>query len=247
MTKVLEGKVAIVTGSSRGIGRTIAEHLVISGAKVVINYVSSSDQADDAVKTIKNKGGEAIAIQADLTNMSELEGLFSKTISTFGKLDILVNNAGLMNNKPLSQVTEEDFDRAFDVNIKATYFACQQAMKHMEEGGHIINMSTSVTGQMFPTYSVYAGAKGAVEQITRQLAKEFAAKQISINAIAPGPTDTKLFRVGKSEEQIQGLKNMVGYGRLGTPEDTAKVISLLVNDDARWITGQTIRSNGGFI
>jgi len=247
MTKVLEGKVAIVTGSSRGIGRTIAEHLVYLGAKVVINYVSSSDQADDAVKTIKNKGGEAVAVQADLTKMDELERLFSKTISVFGKLDILINNAGLMNNKPLLEVTEEDFDRAFDVNIKATYFSCQQAMKHMEEGGHIINMSTSVTGQMFPTYSVYAGAKGAVEQITRQLAKEFASKQISINAIAPGPTDTELFRVGKSEEQIQGLRNMVGYGRLGTPEDTAKVISLLVNDNAQWITGQTIRSNGGFI
>ncbi|EHS54772.1 SDR family oxidoreductase [Paenibacillus kribbensis] len=245
--KHLDGKTAIVTGSSRGIGRVIAEQLAELGAHVVINYASSPDKAQQVVEGIIQKGGKAIAIHADLGKMSDIEALFTNTIAEFGRLDILVNNAGLMITKPLTDVTEADFDKQFALNVKGTFFACQQAMKHMENYGRIVNLSTSVIGQMFPAYSVYAGTKGAVEQFTRQLAKEFGNKHITINAVAPGPVNTELFQVGKTEQQIEGMKKMNAFGRLGEPEDIADVIEFLVSAKSQWVTGQTIRVNGGFI
>ena len=205
MTKGLMGKVAIVTGASRGIGREIAERLAENGAKVVVNYASSPAKAEEVVGRIKQGGGEARAIQADISQVAEIERLFRETIEAYGGIDILVNNAGIMTTKPIAAMTEEDFDQQFAINVKGTYFAIQQAFRHMNSGGRIINFSTSVAGQMFPTYSVYAGTKGAVEQFTRQLAKEFGPKGITINAVAPGPINTELFTVGKSEEQIAGL------------------------------------------
>ncbi|MEC0181278.1 SDR family oxidoreductase [Paenibacillus peoriae] len=245
--KHLDGKTAIVTGSSRGIGRVIAEQLAELGARVVINYASSPDKARQVVEGIIQKGGKAIAIHADLGKMSDIEALFTNTIAEFGRLDILVNNAGLMITKPLADVTEADFDKQFALNVKGTFFACQQAMKHMENYGRIVNLSTSVIGQMFPAYSVYAGTKGAVEQFTRQLAKEFGNKHITINAVAPGPVNTELFQIGKTEQQIEGIKKMNAFGRLGEPEDIADVIEFLVSAKSQWVTGQTIRVNGGFI
>ncbi|WP_342416026.1 SDR family oxidoreductase [Paenibacillus sp. FSL R10-2782] len=245
--KHLDGKTAIITGSSRGIGRAIAEQLADLGANVVINYASSPDKAQEVVKGIIQKGGKAIALHADLGKMSDIEALFTNTITEFGKVDILVNNAGLMITKPLVDVTEADFDKQFALNVKGTFFACQQAMKHMENYGRIVNISTSVIGQMFPSYSVYAGTKGAVEQFTRQLAKEFGSKQITINAVAPGPVNTELFQAGKTEQQIEGMKKMNAMGRLGEPEDIADVIEFLVSAKSQWVTGQTIRVNGGFI
>ncbi|WP_445506147.1 SDR family oxidoreductase [Niallia sp. 03190] len=247
MTTNLSGKVAIVTGSSRGIGKAIAEQLASLGAKVVVNYSSSRKKADEVVKSIQEKGGEAIALKADIGNISDLENLFAGTIRAFGKLDILVNNAGLMVNKPLLEVTEADFDQHFAINAKGTFFACQLAMKHMEKEGRIVNLSTSVNGQMIPSYSVYAGTKGAVEQFTRQLAKEFGPKQITINAVAPGPVNTELFTFGKSEQQIEGIKKLNAFNRIGEPEDITDVIAFLVSKQSQWITGQTIRVNGGFI
>jgi len=173
--------------------------------------------------------------------------LFTKTIDEFSKVDILINNAGLMITKPLLEVTEDDFDKQFAVNVKGTFFACQQALKHMENNGRIVNFSTSVAGQMFPAYSAYAGTKGAVEQFTRQLAKEFGSKQITINAVAPGPVNTELFKIGKTEQQIDAMKKMNAFGRIGEPEDIANVIEFLVSDKSQWVTGQTLRVNGGFI
>lgn len=245
--QALSGKVAIITGSSRGIGRKVAEQLAGLGADVVINYSSSPEKAAEVVEGIRSKGGSATAIQADLSKLEDVERLFAETVSAFGQVDILVNNAGLMITKPIADVTEADFDKQFAVNVKGTFFACQQAFKVMENHGRIINFSTSVTGQMFPAYSVYAGTKGAVEQFTRQLAKEFGSKQITINAIAPGPVNTELFTVGKSEQQIEGIKQMNAFGRLGEPEDIANVIEFLVSAQAQWVTGQTLRVNGGFI
>ncbi|MBE0339841.1 SDR family oxidoreductase [Paenibacillus sp. 28ISP30-2] len=243
----LNGKTAIITGSSRGIGRVIAKQLADLGANVVINYASSPDKAEEVVEGIIQKGGKAIALHADLGKMSDIEALFTNTIAEFGKVDILVNNAGLMITKPLAEVTESDFDKQFALNVKGTFFACQQAMKYMENCGRIVNLSTSVIGQMFPTYSVYAGTKGAVEQFTRQLAKEFGSKQITINAVAPGPVNTELFQAGKTEQQIEVMKKMNAMGRLGEPEDIADVIEFLVSAKSQWVTGQTIRVNGGFI
>lgn len=242
----LNEKVAIVTGASRGIGRQIAIQLAQSGAKVVVNYAASPGKADEVVTTIEQSGGEAIAIRADVSKVSEVEALFSETLERLGRLDILVNNAGIMECKAIADVTEEMFDRHFAVNVKGTYFACQQAMKHMAKGGTIINFSTSVSGAMLPTYSVYAATKGAVEQLTRQLAKEFGPKNIIINCIAPGQVSTELFLTGKSEELVDSFRRMNAFGRLGEPDDIANAIELLVSDKARWITGQTIRVNGGF-
>ncbi|MBD8839759.1 MULTISPECIES: SDR family oxidoreductase [unclassified Paenibacillus] len=243
----LSGKVALVTGSSRGIGRAIAEQLAELGADVVINYASRPDKAEETAEIVRQKGVRAITVQADLARKEDVERLFSQTISELGKVDILINNAGIMKTTPLAEVTEEEFDQQFAINVKGTFFACQQALKHMEDRGRIVNFSTSVTGQMFPNYSVYAGTKGAVEQITRQLAKEFGSKQITINAVAPGPVNTELFSVGKTEQQLEGIRKMNAFGRLGEPEDIASVISFLVGTDSQWVTGQTIRVNGGFI
>jgi len=245
--KFLEGKVAIVTGASRGIGRVVAEKLADLGAKVVINYSSNLPKATEVMAGIIAKGGQAIAIHANISKLSDVEGLFAKTIEKFDKVDILINNAGLMILKPLLDVTEEEFDKQFAVNVKGTFFACQQAMKYMENNGRIVNFSTSVAGQMFPAYSVYAGTKGAIEQFTRQLAKEFGPKKITINAVAPGPVNTELFNIGKTEQQIEGMKKMNAFGRIGEPDDIANVIEFLVSDKAQWVTGQTLRVNGGFI
>jgi len=245
--KKLTGKVAIVTGSSRGIGRAIAEQLAELGADVVINYASSPDKAEQVADIARQKGVRAITVQADLARKEDVEHLFSETISQLGKVDILINNAGIMKTTPLADVTEEEFDQQFAINVKGTFFACQQALKHMKDQGRIVNFSTSVNGQMFPGYSVYAGTKGAVEQITRQLAKEFGSKQITINAVAPGPVNTELFSVGKTDQQLEGLRKMNAFGRLGEPEDIAKVISFLVSEESQWVTGQTLRANGGFI
>ncbi|WFB58853.1 SDR family oxidoreductase [Paenibacillus sp. BR1-192] len=247
MTKGLSGKVAIVTGASRGIGREIAERLAENGAKVVVNYASSPAKAEEVVGLIKQGGGEARAIQADISQVAEVERLFRETIEAYGGIDILVNNAGIMTTKPIAAMTEEDFDQQFAINVKGTYFAIQQAFHHMNSGGRIINFSTSVAGQMFPTYSVYAGTKGAVEQFTRQLAKEFGPKGITINAVAPGPVNTELFTVGKSGEQIAGIVKMNAFGRLGEPDDIAGVVLFLASEESKWITGQTLRVNGGFV
>jgi 3-oxoacyl-[acyl-carrier protein] reductase len=242
----LNGKVAIVTGASRGIGRQVAIQLAQSGAKVAVNYSSSKGKAEEIVRTIEQFGGQAAAIQADVSKVIEVEKLFSETLERFGRVDILVNNAGTMENNPIADVTEDIFDHHFTLNVKGTYFACQQAMKHMAQGGTIINFSTSVSGAMLPTYSVYAATKGAVEQLTRQLAKEFGPKDIVINCIAPGQVSTEMFLNGKSPELVDSFRRMNAFGRLGEPEDIANAIELLVSDKARWITGQTIRVNGGF-
>lgn len=243
----LTGKVALVTGSSRGIGRNIAEELALQGAKVIINYAGNSEKAIAVVAAIKRQGGEATAIQADISQVVEVERLFQRAMEAYGKIDILVNNAGIMITKLVTAVTEEDFDRIFAVNVKSTYFACQQAARHMATNGRIINFSTSVAGLMFPAYSIYAGTKGAVEQFTRQLAKEFGPRGITINAVAPGPVNTELFTVGKTKEQIETLTTMNAFGRLGETADIAKVVLWLAGQEAQWITGQTIRVNGGFI
>ncbi|MBJ9987738.1 MULTISPECIES: SDR family oxidoreductase [Paenibacillus] len=242
----LNGKVAIVTGASRGIGRQIALQLADAGAKVVVNYSSNEAKAVEVVQAIEQAGGEAAAIRANVGRLNEVEALFTETLERFGRLDILVNNAGIMGVVPIAEVTEDMYDQHFDINVKGTFFACQQANLHMAQGGTIINFSTSIAGAMLPGYSIYAATKGAVEQITRQLAKEFGPKGITINTIAPGQVATDLFLNGKSEELIDSYRRMNAFGRLGEVEDIANAVELLVSDKARWITGQTIRVNGGF-
>jgi 3-oxoacyl-[acyl-carrier protein] reductase len=212
-----------------------------------VNFAGSADKAEEVVAGIRRDGGDAIAVQADISRVAEVEKLFAQTLEAYGRVDILVNNAGLMITKTIAAMTEDDFDRLFAVNVKGTYFAIQQAAKHMSNGGRIINFSTSVVGSMFPGYSAYAGTKGAVEQFTRQLAKEFGPKGITINAIAPGPVNTELFTVGKTEEQIDAIIRMNSLGRLGEPDDIVGSVLFIAGEEARWITGQTIRVNGGYV
>ncbi|QAS70289.1 SDR family oxidoreductase [Oenococcus sicerae] len=242
-------KTAIVTGASRGIGRQIALTLARDGFNIVVNYNGNAKAADDVVKEIEQLDGsvDAFAVQANVSQVADTAKLFDTAIAHFGHVDVLVNNAGLMITEPISKVTEDSFDKQFLVNVKGTYFMLKNAFEKLADNGSIINISTSVNGQMFPTYSVYAGTKGAVEQFTRQLAKEFGAKKINLNAIAPGPTGTELFLKGKSQAQIDGLASMNAFNRLGTPEDIAQAVQLLLSPQAKWINGQTIRVNGGFI
>jgi 3-oxoacyl-[acyl-carrier protein] reductase len=241
----LNGKVALVTGSSRGIGRAIAQRLSIDGASVVVNYAGNADKAHEVVSTIESQGGKAIALQADVSKTADIHHLFDQAIEHFGKVDILVNNAGTTFYKPIAEVTEEDFDKIFAINVKGTFFACQQAAQRLASGGRIINFSTTVTALMLPTYGTYAATKGAVEQITRVLAKELGGRGITVNVVSPGPTDTELFKADKTEEQINRFAQMAALGRLGEVQDIADVVAFLASEDARWITGQNIRINGG--
>ncbi|MNB94705.1 Glucose 1-dehydrogenase 2 [compost metagenome] len=247
MIQDLQGKVAIITGASRGIGRNVAERLAAQGAAVIINYSSSPELAEEAVQRIQQQGSRAAAVQADISKPDQIARLYLEAKDIFGKIDIVVNNAGIMINSLIGDATEAQFDKQFAINVKGTYFSCQQAFLHLEQGGRIINFSTSVNGQMFPAYSIYAGTKGAVEQFTRQLAKEFGVKGITINAVAPGPVATELFLEGKSEAQLEGLKKANAFGRLGEPEDIAGAVSFFAGEQSAWITGQTLRVNGGFI
>ncbi|MCR8658989.1 SDR family oxidoreductase [Paenibacillus endoradicis] len=247
MTYSFEDKVVIVTGATRGIGRKIAERFAELGAKVVVNYTHNEALAGEVVEGIKRNGGNAFDIRADISQVNEITHLFEKTIKIYKKIDILINNAGIMITKPILDITEDDYDRLFAVNAKGTFFCCQQANKYMNTGGRIINFSTSVVGTMFPGYSAYAGTKGAVEQFTRQLAKEFGSKGITINSIAPGPINTELFNDGKSAEQIQAIVKMNSFNRLGETDDVVDSVLFLASEESRWISGQTIRVNGGFV
>ncbi|MDA3901966.1 MAG: SDR family oxidoreductase [Desulfuromusa sp.] len=245
MEKCLTGKTVLVTGASRGIGRAIALKLGQMGAAVVVNYMNSSAAAEEVVEQIVADGGKALAIQADMADPAAIEKLFDQAIGEFGQLDILINNAGVAIYKAIAEVSEDDYEQQFSLNVKGLLFSCQQAARKLADGGRIVNISTSVTKMMLPNYGLYAASKGAVEQLTKVLAKELGPRGITVNAISPGPTDTELFREGKTEEQIRQMGAMAAFNRIGTPEDIAGAVALLASADAGWISGQDICANGG--
>jgi 3-oxoacyl-[acyl-carrier protein] reductase len=243
----LKGKTAIVTGAGRGIGAEIAQRLAKEGARVVVNYSLSSEAALNVVRAIEKEGATATAVVADVSKVSDVVRLFDETEKAYGPADILINNAGVILYKPIAEVTEKEFDDLFAINVKGTFFGCQQAARRLRSGGSIVNFSSSTTALMLPTYGTYVATKGAVEQLTHVLAKELGARKIRVNIVSPGPVETELFLTGKSEADIARNAAMNAFGRLGKPEDIAKAVLFLVSDQAGWITGQNIRANGGLI
>lgn len=240
-------KVAIVTGSSRGIGAAIAERLAHDGFAVVVNYSGNAAPAHALVDKITQQGGSALAVQADISDSAAVRQLFKTTLDTFGGVDVLVNNAGIMALAPLGDTDDATFDRLLAINVKGTFNTLREATRHLRDGGRIINFSSSVTALLQPTYSIYAATKAAVEAMTSVLAKELRGRNITINAVAPGPTATDLFLNGKPQEVIDRLAKLAPLERLGEPADIAAVVSFLSGPDGAWINGQTLRANGGII
>ena len=244
----LNGKVAVVTGASKGIGADIAKQFAAEGAAVVVNYASSKEGADRVVDEITKRGGKAVAVQANVAMKAEVERLFSAAKKAFGKIDILVNNAGVYEFSSLEQITEEQFHKHFDVNVLGLLLATQEAVKQFDSaGGSIINISSAVTSLTPPSSSVYTGTKGAVDAITRTLAKELGSRNIRVNAINPGMIETEgVIAAGFNEGEFRkGVEAQTPLGRIGQPEDIAPTAVFLASSDARYITGETLRVAGG--
>jgi 3-oxoacyl-[acyl-carrier protein] reductase len=243
----LSGKVAVVTGASKGIGASIAEHLAAAGASVVVNYGSSKSGAEAVVSRISEKGGKAIAIQADVSKLEDIKRLFSETETAFGKLDVLVNNAGIYEFLPLEAITPEHFHKQFDLNVLGLLLTTQEAVKHMGAGGSIINIS-SITGRMpVSPASVYSATKAAVDALTVTLSQELGARKIRVNSLNPGMVETEGLQAGGLAEGDfrKMLEAQTPLGRIAQPEDVARAAVFFASDDAGWVTGQSLILSGG--
>ncbi len=244
----LTGKVAVVTGASKGIGAGIAKELAAQGAKVVVNYASSKEGADKVVAAIKKAGGEAVAIGGSVAKAAEIDNLFAETKKAYGKVDVLVNNAGVYQFAPLEAITEESIAQMYGTNVTGLLLATKAVVALFPaEGGSVINIGSVASDQTPPMSVVYSGTKGAVDAITRVLAKELGPKKIRVNAVNPGPVVTEGFKsagVEGSDFEKQMLQS-TPLGRLGTPDDVAGVVAFLASDDARWISGSLIQVAGG--
>jgi 3-oxoacyl-[acyl-carrier protein] reductase len=237
--------VAVVTGGSRGIGRETAERLAADGYAVVVNYAGNEAEADKTVAAITEAGGEAIAVRADVADETEVAALFDATESAFGGVDVVVHAAGVMVLAPLVDLDLDALDRMHRTNIRGTFVVDQQAARRLRAGGALINFSSSVLALAIPGYSAYAATKGAVEAMTLIVARELRGRDVTVNAVAPGPTATALFLDGKDEETIARMAAQPPLERLGTPRDIAEVVSFLAGPAGRWVNGQVLRANGG--
>jgi 3-oxoacyl-[acyl-carrier protein] reductase len=239
-------KTAIVTGASRGIGREIALRLAADGFAVVVNYAGSAAHAEGAASEIKSAGGKAITIKANVSNESEVAHLFEQTKATLGQIDVVVHNAGIMLLSPIVKNDIDQFDKVISTNLRGTFLVFAKAAQHVEDGGRIIALSSSVLAKSFPGYGAYIASKAGVEGLVRVLANELRGRRVTVNAVAPGPVGTELFLADKTPEQITQLSKVAPLERLGEPIDVARVVSFLAGPDGGWINAQVVRANGGF-
>jgi 3-oxoacyl-[acyl-carrier protein] reductase len=248
MSLQLEGKVAIVTGASKGIGAGIAKDLAAAGAKVVVNYASDKAGADNAVAHITAGGGQAIAVQGSVSNPDDVQRLFDEAVKAYGKIDILVNNAGVYNWSALEEITREDYDRQFNTNVYGPILTAQHAIKHFpESGGSIINISSVVGQNPFANSTIYSATKGALDTITKALSKELGPKNIRVNVVAPGLTETEGTQSNgfSGSDFEQSIVAITPLGRVAQPNDIATAVTFLASDASAWITGQVINVSGG--
>jgi 3-oxoacyl-[acyl-carrier protein] reductase len=240
-------KVAIVTGASRGIGAAIAERMAADGYTVVVNYAGGAAEAEALVGKIEAAGGRAIPAQADVSDPAAVARMFDAAQAAFGGVDVLVNNAGIMRLATLAESDDALFDSQIAINLKGVFNTLREASRRIRNGGRIINLSTSIVGLTPPTYGVYAATKAGVEAMTHVLAKELRGRNITVNAVAPGPTATALFLDGKPQAAIDTLAKLAPLERLGQPDDIARVVAFLAGPDGAWVNGQVLRANGGVV
>jgi len=245
MNMLENAQIAIVTGASRGIGAAVARRLAKDGFAVAVNYASSSNEADALVAELTAAGTRAIAIKADVSNADDVRRMFEVTEQQLGKIDVLVNNAGVLKPMPLADTSDALYDHNFDINVRGTFNTLREAAARMNDGGRVVNFSSTTLGLNMPGYAIYNATKAAVEAFTHVFAKELRGRKITVNAVAPGPVATALFLDGKTDEQIQTFANMPPLQRLGQPDDIASVVSFLAGPDAGWVNGQVLRANGG--
>ena len=238
-------QVAIVTGASRGIGAAIAQRLAEDGYMVAVNYAGNAQEAERTVERLRAAGHTALAVRADVSQADQVRALFDTAERELGKVDVLVNNAGILKTMPLADTTDELFAQTFAINVQGSFNTLREAAARLNDGGRIVNFSTTVVATRLPGYAAYTASKAAVEALTGIFAKELRGRQVRVNAVAPGPVATELFFNGKTQEQIAHYAAMPPLERLGEPEDIAKVVSFLVGPDSGWVNGQVLRANGG--
>jgi 3-oxoacyl-[acyl-carrier protein] reductase len=237
-------RVAVVTGASGGIGSAVARRLAADGMQVVVHYAGSPERAEEVVESITAAGGRATAVRADVGDADEVAALFDAAEQAYGGVDVVVNTAGIMLLAPLTELSLDDFDRMHRTNVRGTFLVSQQAARRLRAGGALVNFSSSVVKLALPTYTAYAATKGAVDAMTLILAKELRGRDVTVNAVAPGPTATPLFLDGKEQAAVDRLAAMSPLERLGTPEDIAETVAFLAGP-ARWVNGQIVYTNGG--
>ena len=242
----MANKTAIVTGASRGIGRSIAKRLATDGFSVVVNYAGNVKEAEAAVNEIKSAGGNAVAISGDISQAADVAALFEKSAQALGPIQVVVNNAGIMPLSPIAKGDVETFDKVIAINLRGAFLVLAQAAQHVVEGGRIIALSSSVLARSFPTYGPYIASKAGVEGLVHVLANELRGRNVTVNAVAPGPIPTELFLKGKTEAQIEEFRKLPPLERLGRVEDIASVVSFLAGPDGAWVNNQVLRANGGF-
>ncbi|CAB3753632.1 SDR family oxidoreductase [Paraburkholderia solisilvae] len=245
MNAIKNEKVALITGAARGIGAVVASRLAADGFAIAVNYASSATEAEALVAELRQDGATAIAVKADVANPVDVRHMFDTVENELGKVDVLVNNAGVMKVVPLHDTTDESFEQTMNTNVRGTFNTMREAWSRIAEGGRIINFSSTSLGLNKPGYALYNASKGAVEAMSRVFAQELRGRNVTVNAVAPGPVGTDLFYKGKTEEQIQAFANIPPLQRLGRADEIAAVVSFLAGPDGGWVNGQVLRANGG--